>query len=49
MTQPDLKVIFIDANDGTLHVVGSEIRTIVARFEYRSHRESLAARGLTRD
>jgi hypothetical protein len=49
MTQPSLTAVFIDTNDGTLHVVGSEIRIIAARFEYKIHRESLTARGRTRD
>ncbi len=49
MTQPDLTVVSIDTNDGTLRVAGSEIRTIAARFEYKFHREYLAARGRTRD
>ena len=49
LTQPDSKAISIVANDGTLQVVGSEIQTIAARFEYRAYRAALAIRGRMRD
>jgi hypothetical protein len=46
---PDLSHIFIDSNDGKVHLSGPEIRTIAQTEEFKVYETALISRGYQRD